>query len=182
RHETHVYFFSLSLSSSSQREPGAAQNHPVKQPAGEPRRVQADSQRQLQLQGLLDNLERENRDLQMLCGVLKQEKSELAWTVKELQGQLQSSSQERLSLKSQLDHLGEDETGGGSRRKLSGRALDLAVIERAQKADQEAALAKAQLIAVLEKYDRVEKDNQSMADEIHHFREEIGRLRQRPSR
>ncbi|XP_078393410.1 uncharacterized protein LOC144677018, partial [Cetorhinus maximus] len=129
-------------------------------------------------QELLNDLQRENENLRTLCVTLTREKAHLARTVLEMRKKVQSSSQEELTLKLQLDAIREDRRRGVEMGQVSRNLQGLSLEERAQVAEQEAALAKAQLFSLRERFYRIERENQGMADEIHHFREEIGRLRQ----
>ncbi|XP_078064580.1 uncharacterized protein LOC144490745, partial [Mustelus asterias] len=145
-------------------------------------------------QELLSDLQQENQNLRTLCLTLTREKTHLARTVLEMREKLKGqgerspgvylggSSQENLSLKLQLDALREDKRQGLKTGKAPQKIRDMTLEERAQIAEQEATQAEAQLIALRERYNRIERDNQVMADEIHNFREEVGRLRQCPVR
>ncbi|XP_048450604.1 uncharacterized protein LOC125482553, partial [Rhincodon typus] len=88
-------------------------------------------------QDLLSDLQRENMNLQSLCTTLTQEKAHLASTVLEMRDKLQSSSQESLALKLQLDAVREDKRLGVEMRNVHGKRQDMTMEERAQVAEQE---------------------------------------------
>ncbi|XP_072344054.1 uncharacterized protein [Scyliorhinus torazame] len=131
-------------------------------------------------QELLNDLQKENENLRTLCLTLTREKSHLARTVLELGNKVQSSSQENLSIKLQLDALRDDKRRGLHEGEQRQNIHDMTMEERAQIAEQEATQVKAELYTLNERFKRITRDNQVMADEIHFFREEVGRLRQCP--
>ncbi|XP_069769232.1 uncharacterized protein [Narcine bancroftii] len=125
-------------------------------------------------QALLDSLQKENAKLRSLQTELFHERSNLSHSMQEMGRELQSSSAENMRLRRQV----EDFQRRGRDSDVGQHVSPLAGTDRERTAEEEARLAKAQLSLLLEKYDRIERDNQAMADEIHHFREEIGRLQQ----
>ncbi|XP_062891256.1 uncharacterized protein LOC134338966 [Mobula hypostoma] len=126
---------------------------------------------------LVSTLQQENGELRALQMELSREKSNLSRSMQVMELQLQSTSEENVKLKSQLEAL--QKTRAEPSQTETGY-LEESVAGRVLIAEQEAQCAKAQLALLRERYDRIERDNRMMADEIHRFREQIGRLQQSP--
>ncbi|XP_059813596.1 uncharacterized protein LOC132385500 [Hypanus sabinus] len=126
---------------------------------------------------LVSTLHQENGELRSLKMELSREISNLSRSMQVMEMQLQSTSAENVNLKNQLEALRKTKTEPSQ---TETGYLEESMADRVLIAEQEAQCAKAQLALLRERYDRIERDNRMMADEIHRFREQIGRLQQSP--
>uniref|UniRef100_UPI00398ED6B0 uncharacterized protein n=1 Tax=Pristiophorus japonicus TaxID=55135 RepID=UPI00398ED6B0 len=141
-----------------------------------PPQTHGSSQRELQDQ--LESVQQENASLRSVLSMLNQEKSELARSMMAMQEKELSTSRLATNLQHEVESLRTSTVVVDDSGKQSYCIMEASLHERVSAAENDAEMARAQLATLLEKFKRVDRDNQMMADEIHVFREEIGRLRQ----